>query len=202
VATKRARAADESNPLHQAGRLQELVARFGVEAMTFTAKPKVADTARQWLARANLDPDDPLSGDTVANALMLALELATFAPSLSGSTAVDRLVRQRKPANGEEQAALEALRQASFRLLRIRSLARDGVLPAEDLATGKTLSILDRAIPSPIRGWRRSKWRPCSGAPPLGSAGMRRRLIAWPRRSSAASPETGSPARCASCSTI
>jgi Protein of unknown function (DUF2786) len=147
VATKRAKAAEAPDPLHHARRLQELIAEFGVEAMTFTAKPKVEDTAHQWLARANLDPDDPDSADTVARALMLALELATFAPSLSGSTAVDRLVRQRKPSNGEERAALEALQQASFRLLRIRSLDRDGVLLAEELATGKTLSILDRDIP-------------------------------------------------------
>jgi hypothetical protein len=124
--------------------LLELIAAFGVEAMTFTTKPKVEDTAHQWLARANLDPDDPHSADTVAQALMLALEHAMFAPSLSGSTAVDRLVRQRKPSNGEERAALEALQQASFRLLRILSFDRDGVLLVEDLATGKTLSILDR----------------------------------------------------------
>src|ERR1700730_18522455 len=56
--------------------------------MTFVAKPKVEDTAHQWLARANLDPDDPHSADTIAQALMLALELATFTPSPSGSTAV------------------------------------------------------------------------------------------------------------------
>ena len=152
MAAKHARAAEAPNPLHHAGRMQELIAGFGVEAMGFTAKPKVEDTAHQWLARANLDPDDPHSADTIAQALMLALELATFAPSLSGSTAVDRLVQQRKPSNGEERAALEALRQASFRLLRIRSLARDGVLPVEDLATGKTLSILDRAIPVAATG--------------------------------------------------
>src|ERR1019366_10086236 len=48
---------------------------------------------------------------------------------------------------GEERAALEALQQASFRLLRIRYFDRDGVLLVEDLTTGKTLSILDRDIP-------------------------------------------------------
>ena len=90
MVTKRAKAAGVEDPLPQAGRLQELIVGFGVEAMSFTAKPKVEDTAHQWLARANLDPDDPRSADTVAQALMLALELATFAPSLSGSTAVDR----------------------------------------------------------------------------------------------------------------
>ena len=150
--TKRAKAAEVPDPLHHAGRLQELIAAFGVEAMAFTAKPKVEDTAHQWLARANLGPNDPHSADTVAQALMLALELATFAPSLSGSTAVGRLVRQRKPSNGEERAALEALQQASFRLLRIRSFDRDGVLLVEDVATGKTLSILDRDIPIAATG--------------------------------------------------
>ncbi|HUI22633.1 MAG TPA: DUF2786 domain-containing protein [Methylocella sp.] len=150
--TKRAKAAEAPDPLHHARRLQELIAEFCVEAMDFTARPKAEDTAHQWLARANLDPDDPHSADTVAQALMLALELAMFAPSLSGSTAVDRLVRQRNPSNGEERAALEALQQASFRLLRIRSFDRKGVLLVEDLATGKTLSILDRDIPVAAMG--------------------------------------------------
>jgi hypothetical protein len=95
VTTKRAKAAGAPDLLHHAKRLQKLIAELGVEAMTFTAKPKVEDTANQWLARANLDPDDPHSADTVAQALMRAFELATFAPSLSGSTAIDRLVRQR-----------------------------------------------------------------------------------------------------------
>jgi len=80
VAANHARAAGAPNPLHHAVRLQELIAGFGVEAMGFTAKPKVEDTARQWLARANLDPDDPRGADTVAQSLMLAFELATFAP--------------------------------------------------------------------------------------------------------------------------
>ena len=148
----RAKTAGAPNPLRHAGRLQELIAGLSVEAMEFTVKPKVEDTVYQWLARANLDPDDRSSADTVAQALMLALELATFTPSLSGTTAVDRLVRQRKPSNEEERAALESLRQASFRLLRICSIARDGVLPVEDLATGKTLSILDGAIPVAATG--------------------------------------------------
>jgi hypothetical protein len=152
VTTKRAKAAGAPDPLHDARRLQELIAAFGVEAMTFPAKPKVEDTAHQWLARANLDPDDPRSSNTVAQALMLALELATFAPSLSGSTAIDRLVRQREPSNGEERAALEALQHASFRLLRIRSFDRDGVLLVEDLATGKALSLLDRDLPVAVTG--------------------------------------------------
>ncbi|HEY8032096.1 MAG TPA: DUF2786 domain-containing protein [Methylocella sp.] len=141
-----------SNQLRLAGRLQELITGFCVEAMAFTAKPKVEEIAHQWLARADLDPDDPRSEGTIVQAMMLALELATFAPSLSGTTAVDRLVRQSKPSNGEEKTALEALGQASFRLLRVCSRARDGVLAAEDLATGKPLSIFDRGIPAAVAG--------------------------------------------------
>ncbi len=140
------------NQLRLAGRLQELITGFCVEAMAFTAKPKVEEIAHQWLARANLDPDDRRSEGTIVQAMMLALELATFAPSLSGTTAVDRLVRQSKPSNGEEKTALEALGQASFRLLRVCSRARDGVLAAEDLATGKPLSIFDRGIPAAVAG--------------------------------------------------
>ncbi|MGI8567642.1 MAG: hypothetical protein ACR2KT_00380 [Methylocella sp.] len=37
--------------------------------------------------------------------------------------------------------------------MRIRSFARDGVLPVEDLATGEALSILDRAIPVAVTGF-------------------------------------------------
>jgi len=152
MATKRARVAEATDPLQNARRLRDLIAELGVEAMRFTSPSKVEETAHQWLGRAERDPDDPRSVDVVAQALMLALELATFAPSFSGDTAIDRLARQRKSTDGEEKAALEALKQASFRLLRIRSPAREGLVQLEDLATGATLSILDRDIPATLVG--------------------------------------------------
>lgn len=102
--------------------------------------------------RAELDPDDPGSVDVVAQALMLALELATFTASFTGGTAIDRLARQRKSTDGEEKAPLEALRRASFRLLRILSPACEGLVQLEDLATGATVSILDRDIPATLVG--------------------------------------------------
>jgi hypothetical protein len=58
VITKCAKAAEAPDPLHHARRAQELIAEFGVEAVTFTAKPKAEDTTHQWLARTNLGPDD------------------------------------------------------------------------------------------------------------------------------------------------
>ena len=154
MATKRAKAAEAPDPLHHARRLQELISEFGVEAMVFTAKPKVEDTVHQWLARANLDPDDPHSADTVAQALMLALELAMFAPSLSGSTAVGRLVRQRIPSNGEERAALEALQQASFQAVA-HPLFRSRWRFAGRSGSGRRVKhcrLLDRDIPVAATG--------------------------------------------------
>jgi hypothetical protein len=152
VAAKRAKVAEAPDPLQHARRLQELIAELGVEAMRFTSPSKAEETARQWLGRADLDPDDPGSVDAVAQALMLALELATFTPSFSGSTAIDRLARQRKSTDGDEKAALDALKRAGFRLLRIRSPACEGLVRLEDLATGATLSILDRDIPATLVG--------------------------------------------------
>src|SRR5271166_4292669 len=147
VAINSARAAKPGDLFNDAEGLQELIVAFGLEAMNFVAQPKVEETVRQWLGRASLDPDDPNSDEVLAKALVLALELAAFTPSLSGSTAVDRLVRQHKAAGRDELAALEALKQASFRLLRIKSLNRQGLAFVEDLATGEALSMLDRDIP-------------------------------------------------------
>jgi len=99
------------------------------------------------LARSKLDPDDQDGPNTIGQALMLALELAIFTPSLSGSTAVDRFARQRKSATEEERNALEALKRASFRLLRICSHERNALFSVEDLATEKILSLLDHDLP-------------------------------------------------------
>src|SRR5271166_139612 len=152
VAINSARAAKPGDLFNDAEGLQELIVAFGLEAMNFVAQPKVEETVRQWVGRASLDPDDPNSDEVLAEALVLALELATFTPSLSGSTAVDRLVRQHKAAGRDELAALEALKQASFRLLRIKSLNRQGLAFVEDLATGEALSMLDRDIPAIATG--------------------------------------------------
>jgi hypothetical protein len=152
LAANSARATESADLFNHAERLQALIVEFRVEAMNFVAQLKVEESVRQWLGRANLDPDDPDRCDVIAEALMFALELATFTPSLSGATAVDRLVRQHKSAGRDELAALEALKQASFRLLRIKSLGRDGFVLVEDMATGKALSMLDRDIPMVATG--------------------------------------------------
>lgn len=127
MATKRAKAAEALDPLQYARRLQHLIAELCVEAMSFTARSKAEETVHQWLGRADLDPDDATSVNAVAEAFLLALELATFAPSFSGATAIDRLARQRRfveiaglvflnPGTDQVSADVVALRQPMKRL--------------------------------------------------------------------------------------
>ncbi|WP_026608146.1 hypothetical protein [Methylocapsa acidiphila] len=152
MATKRAKTAEAQDPLQYARRLEELIAELCVEAMSFAARSKVEETAYQWLGGPDLDPDDPRSVDAVAEALLRALEIATFAPSFTGTTAIDRLARRRKSADGEARAALEALKQASFRILRISSPERQGLHRVEDLVTCEAFSILADEIPAAAVG--------------------------------------------------
>ena len=152
MAARSARAAEPADLFDHAARLPELIVAFGLEAMNFVVQSKVEETVRQWLGRANLDPDDTNGDAVLAEALMFALELAAFTPGLSGSTAVDRLLRQHRNAGPDELAALAALKEASFRLLRIKSIGRDGLALVEDLATGKALSMRDRDLPPRAAG--------------------------------------------------
>jgi hypothetical protein len=130
-----------------ADRLHGLIVAFGLEAMDFVAKPKAEETVRQWLGHGSFDPDDPNAEFIIAESLLFALQLAVFTPSFSGSTAVDRMARQHKSADPDDRTALEALKRASFQILRIKSVGNDGWVRVEDLATGKILSMLDRDIP-------------------------------------------------------
>jgi hypothetical protein len=133
--------------------LKDLIAEFYVDAMAFTSQSKVEETAHQWLARAYFDSADPSSAGILALALMFAIDIALFTPSLSGSTAIDRLARQRKAADETEKAALTALKQSSFQILRIRSAADPhGLVPFENGATGKRQSAFIGGIPESAIG--------------------------------------------------
>lgn len=138
--------ADTMTEWETARRLHGLIAELSVAALQYTSQPRIEATARRWLAGANLEGDDPRSIDTVALALALASELALFAPSASGLTAVDRLVRQHK-VDGEEALALAALQGATFRILRIEARDSEGLFRLSDLATGKVVRLYDDQIP-------------------------------------------------------
>jgi hypothetical protein len=153
MAKKRNQSAEEK-VLQYAQRLQGLIAAHREQALEFVARPKALETARQWLARANVDADDPNCVHLLMAALALALDIAIFAPSMSGRTAIDRLAQQFQSTGGEELAALAALKQARFRLLRIRSEENRNLLLVEDVATGEYLTILGCYNPTLTPGVR------------------------------------------------
>jgi hypothetical protein len=115
------RRATDKNAVARPLRLQETIAELLLEAMTFCVNSKVETTVCKWLSHADIAPDDPQAGERAAEAMILALELSIFTPSMSGVRPIDRMARQFKGKSFDEAAALEALKKARFRLFRILS---------------------------------------------------------------------------------
>ena len=150
TAGRPARAARQPGPASRpvdTDRLRERIAGLLLEAASFVAPGRVEETARGWLAHA-----EPGFGDAgeqmllVADALGMATDLALFTPSASGATAFDRLARRRSAMGVDEAAALDALRRAQFRLMRVEGPSSDGVARLRDLVTEERLSVLDESI--------------------------------------------------------
>jgi hypothetical protein len=150
--TRPRNAAPHPGPANVDG-LRDAIAGLLLEAARFISPTRVEQLARGWLARA--EPGQGAAGrDTllVADALVMATDLALFTPSASGATAFDRLARARGPGQPDAAAALEALRRAQFRLLRIEALDGEGAVQLRDLASGEVLRVLDESIPAEAVG--------------------------------------------------
>ena len=136
-----------------ADRLRETVAELLLQTGEFISPARVEETARGWLSRAELVDGDPgREMLRVADALGMATDLALFAPSVSGATAFDRLARRLGRVGPEQAAALDALRRAQFRLLRVDVPSSDGVARLRDLVTDESLSVLNKSIGAEAAG--------------------------------------------------
>ena len=139
------RSAPTSRPV-STDRLREHIAELLLQAGSFVPLARVEGTARGWLARTEPAAADPARELLlVADALGMAMDLALFTPSASGATAFDRLARRRGGMGADETAALDALRRAQFRLLRVEA-AGGTVARMRDLVTDDVLPVLDDAI--------------------------------------------------------
>ncbi len=136
----------DRSPLDRRLRMQETIAELLLEAMTFCVNSKVEETVRKWLSHADIAPDDPQAGDRAAEAMIFALELSIFTPSMSGVRPIDRMARQFKAKNFGEAEAAEALKMARFRLFRILSARENFVFEVEDMATGETFLLLEPSL--------------------------------------------------------
>ena len=129
-----------------------LMADLCLAALPFVSQTKVDETARQWLASERIAEDEAWAAEAVADALPLALDVALFAPSAAGTTAIDRFARQHRPDGPVEREALAVLRRAAFRILRVEEPDPQGGLRLLDLATGDTLRLLDPSFPVGCEG--------------------------------------------------
>jgi hypothetical protein len=131
----------------RAAAMQRLVGELTLEAVEFAPPGRMQEMARHWLGDREDRVDDPAAA---ADAIALALTVGLFNPSAAGTTAIDRLARQKKQRSPEEKAALAALQRAAFRILELESEAPEGGYRALDLATGERFLVLDTQLPE---GW-------------------------------------------------
>ncbi len=68
--------------------MKATVERLVLEAAQATGPAKAEQTIRQWFSRHTLDVDENDGLQAAALALALAMELESFTPSLTGTTAV------------------------------------------------------------------------------------------------------------------
>ncbi len=129
-----------------------------LDALTCLSPPRVAGIVRDLLGRldtASLPPDRQAA--LMADALMMATTLSLFTPSSGGSTAVDRLVRQRGALKAAEAAAVAALRRARFRLLQVE-VAGEGETRLCDLASHERLRVHEESVHPGLAGLHLVAW--------------------------------------------
>jgi hypothetical protein len=127
--------------------LRGMMGDLSLAAVKFVPRAKVDDTTRRWLAGGQIGRDEERADDAIGDALTLALDVALFTPSASGTTAIDRFARQYRPADADHQVALDALRRCTFRVLRIGAPHPRGGHQLADLATGDCFRLIDRHVP-------------------------------------------------------
>ncbi len=81
--------------------LRGLMGELSLAAVQFVPRAKIEETPRHWLAGGRIGRDEGRADDAIGDALTLALDVALFTPSASGTTAIDRFARQHRPADAE-----------------------------------------------------------------------------------------------------
>ncbi len=106
-------------------------------------------TLRRWLIGHGDLPDDD---DALQCITLLATDLEMFTPSASGRTMVERYLKGTTPKTAEDRLAVQALHAAQFHLVRIVDRTGPDHVRLHDLATGKTIILLDERISSLAAG--------------------------------------------------
>jgi hypothetical protein len=132
--------------------LHGLMGELRLAAVTFVSQAKLQETVRHWLADSRVMDGEEHGATAMGEALALALDVALFSPSVSGTTAIDRLARQHRPVDAAERGALAALQRATFRILQVEAPDPHGGHGLLDLATGGHFRLLDPSFPRGCEG--------------------------------------------------
>jgi hypothetical protein len=129
----------------------DLMREMLLAALRCVAEDRKDALLRKWLPR-DLDRGmDTFTESRVAalaaDTVMLSADLLASQPNWNGSTALDRLAKSRVNASQAEKAALAALRQSRYRLLRLLDTPRGEEVKARDEISNETLPLVVPGIP-------------------------------------------------------
>ena len=140
MAAAAAKRAVQDEPVDEAALRDALDALYG-EGPPLLSQPKVMGVIEQWFSKFE-SPDEER---VMAMALLLAIDLELFAPSLGGAISFDRLARRRR-LEDIEVAAVAAVKQACFVPMRIRSVAAEASFVADNLSTGAAVTVFYKGV--------------------------------------------------------
>ena len=123
------------------------IAALVASAMQFVARERGEATVRKWIRR---DIEELAEGRMIAmaaDAVLLSADLLLSQPAASGTTAFDRLARNRDNAPAAEAAAIAALCKARFRLLRLEEDAPMREVMMRDVVSDEVLRIAEAELP-------------------------------------------------------
>ena len=134
---------NKHTPFEHLQHLHACLLAVGKKATDCLPPAKVQDKIADFLRSLHETPD---SGLRAIDALGYAIDLALFAPSMTGQTAIDRALRKGNVATPEEQYAAELLRRSIFRLIEITGNPGEGFFEATDLASGDSFLLFDQKM--------------------------------------------------------
>jgi hypothetical protein len=142
---------EHSKPLPQDA--YRLIAALLEVAVRFVPPDRGEAQIRKWLRPrdAEIISENRMLA-AAADAVLLSADLLLSQPTASGTTAFDRLARNRAGALQREAAAIAALRSAQFRLLRLEGNTQASEMRLRDAMSGESLRIVGAEMPPLIVG--------------------------------------------------
>lgn len=129
--------------------LLEVAGAYMEEAMVGLSGRKLEETILDWAKGHILYEPDESQSDVI---MSMALDACLFAPSISGSTAMDRFVKAAKAEDPIQRDALKALSRSEIRLVKVVGRLDADLVELEDCFSRQRLIIINDAISDDAEG--------------------------------------------------